>query len=47
MSAAPSSPWHNAYSQSFFGELRDEGLNREVLGNAMEGEAVVEGSPLR
>ena len=27
----PGSPWENGYIESFYGKLRDELLNREIL----------------
>jgi len=38
----PGSPWENGYIESFFDNLRDECLNREVFRNGREAQAIVE-----
>jgi len=38
----PGSPWENGYIESFFDNLRDECLNREVFRNGREAQAFVE-----
>ncbi len=38
----PGSPWENAYIESFHDKLRDECLNREVFGNLLEAQVIIE-----
>lgn len=39
----PGSPWQNAYVESFNARLRDEVLDRELFGNLLEAQALIEG----
>ncbi len=39
---APGSPWENAFSETFHSRLRDECLEREVLGSVEEAQVVCE-----
>ena len=37
----PGSPWENPFVESFHGKLRDECLNRELLGNLLEARVIL------
>lgn len=39
---APGSPWENGHVESFHGKFRDGCLNREVFGNLLEAQVMVE-----
>lgn len=39
---APGSPWENGYCESFNSRFRDELLNREIFGNLLEAQVLIE-----